>query len=47
MINKLKKEVEGKYGRKVENRGDCEKIANAILELFFYKFLKKTIHQLL
>ena len=32
MITALKKEVESKFGKKIENRGDCEMISNAILE---------------
>lgn len=38
MIEVLKEEVEKKFGKKVENRGDCELIADGILEL-----LDKTI----
>jgi hypothetical protein len=46
MINELKKEVEGTYGKKVENRGDCEKIANAILELLDIEISYNTIRRL-
>lgn len=38
MIEVLKEEVEKKFGKKVENRGDCELIADGILEI-----LDKTI----
>lgn len=38
MIEVLKEEVEKKFGKKVENRGDCEVIADGILEI-----LDKTI----
>lgn len=38
MIEVLKEEVEKKFGKKVENRGDCELIAEGILEI-----LDKTI----
>ena len=45
MINELK-EVEEKYGKKVENRGDCEKISNAILELLDTEISYNTIRRL-
>ena len=34
MIDILKKEIENQYGRKILDRGDCEFIANYILEKF-------------
>lgn len=46
MINELKKEVEKKYGKKVENRGDCEKISSAILELMDIDISYNTIRRL-
>lgn len=46
MINELKKEVEEKYGKKVEKRGDCEKISNAILELLDTEISYNTIRRL-
>ena len=46
MINELKKEIEKKYGKKVENRGDCEKIASAILESSDFEISYNTIRRL-
>ena len=46
MINELKKEIEKKYGKKVENRGDCEKIAIAILELLDIEISYNTIRRI-
>jgi hypothetical protein len=46
MIDELKKEVEKKFGKKVENRGDCEKISSAILELIDQDISYNTIRRL-
>ena len=34
MIDVLKKEIENQYGSKILDRGDCEFIANYILEQY-------------
>ena len=46
MIVELKKEVESKFGKKVENRGDCELISNAILELLDIEISYNTLRRL-
>ena len=46
MIDELKKEVEKKFGKKVENRGDCEKISSAILELNDQEISYNTLRRL-
>lgn len=46
MITELKKEVELNYGKKVENRGDCEKISGAILELLDIEISYNTLRRL-
>ena len=33
MIHILKKRIEEKIGTKIENRGDCELLSNAILDI--------------
>ena len=46
MITELKREVESNYGKKIENRGDCEKISNAILELLDIEISYNTLRRL-
>ena len=46
MIIELKKEVEAKFGKKVENRGDCEMISNTILELLDVEISYNTLRRM-
>ena len=46
MITELKKEVESKFGKKIEKRGDCEMISNAILEILDIEISYNTLRRL-
>ena len=46
MIFLLKKEVEKKIGQSILNRGDCELLANAILETLDIEISYNTIRRL-
>lgn len=46
MITELKKEVESKFGKKIEKRGDCEMISNAILEFLDIEISYNTLRRL-
>lgn len=46
MITLLKQEIEKKIGRKILNRGDCELLANAILETLDIEISYNTIRRL-
>ena len=46
MIHKLKKRIEEKIGTKIENRGDCELLSNAILDILDIDLSYNTIRRL-
>ena len=46
MINSLKNQLQNKIGKKIQSRGDCEFIANAILETLDIEISYNTIRRL-